>query len=138
MIVAIQAGDIRVAEAIASEYFGPEVGSASHRNEREIYPIPRWKRVRVFGNPDLPHSWTFVPDTAVALVTLGTEPRALGKAWHVPTNPPIFQRQVFAATPKLANIKDPVVESNPCWQLNLAALFSPLIRDAQRWKSVTG
>jgi nucleoside-diphosphate-sugar epimerase len=50
----------------------------------------------VVGDPDAPHSWSYVPDVAATLATLGTDPRAEGRAWHVPTTPARSQRQALS------------------------------------------
>ena len=34
---------------------------------------------------DQPHSMTYTPDIGLALATLGTDPRARGQVWHLPT-----------------------------------------------------
>lgn len=42
------------------------------------------KAAQVIGNPDLPHTVTFIDDFAAALVTLSQQDKALGQVWHVP------------------------------------------------------
>ena len=42
------------------------------------------KRADFLGNPDLPHSYSYVPDIAAGLATLGTDERAVGQVWHLP------------------------------------------------------
>ncbi|MHB8060966.1 MAG: NAD-dependent epimerase/dehydratase family protein, partial [Gaiellaceae bacterium] len=79
------AGQVRVSEARASDFFGPGE-SASHFG-RMIPRLLAGKTVRVIGSPDMPHSWTYVPDVARTLVTLARDERAWGRPWHVPTNP---------------------------------------------------
>jgi len=37
------------------------------------------------GDVDMPHSYSFAPDVADALVTLGLTDRAVGGVWHLPT-----------------------------------------------------
>ncbi len=39
------------------------------------------------GNPDLPHTYSYVPDIAAGLATLGTDARAMGQVWHLPGPP---------------------------------------------------
>jgi hypothetical protein len=36
------------------------------------------------GDPDRLHSYSYTPDVAAGLVTLGTDPRAPGQVWHLP------------------------------------------------------
>ena len=43
-----------------------------------------------------PHSMTYTPDIGPALAILGTDDRARGRAWHVPTAPALTGEQYFA------------------------------------------
>lgn len=55
----------------------------------------------MLGDPDLPHTLTYLPDFARGLVTLGTRDEALGQVWHVPSAETLttreFARLVFEA-----------------------------------------
>ena len=73
-------------ELRSSDYFGPRV-LTSQLGDRTIPKILAGKTVSVFGDPDVPHSWSYITDVARTLVVLGTEERAWGRAWHTPTNP---------------------------------------------------
>ena len=42
------------------------------------------RRADLIGNPDLPHTYSYVPDIAAGLATLGTDARAAGQVWHLP------------------------------------------------------
>jgi len=128
-LVAHHSGRVRVTEVRASDYFGPGLTDTSHLGSRVIPRILTGRPIRVLGNPDAPHSWTYVPDVARTLVTLATDPRAWGRAWHVPTAPPQSQRQVIAAMAALAGAPNPSVGSIPRWVLRLGGPFSPTIRE---------
>ena len=52
------------------------------------------RKVRVLGDPDAPHSWTYVPDVGRTLAVLGTDERAWGRPWHVPSAPALSQREL--------------------------------------------
>ena len=86
------AGRIRVTEARASDFIGPESGAQAHLGDRVIPRLLAGKPVKVFGSLDVPHSWTYVPDVSRTLAMLGTDDRSWGRAWHVPTNPALSQR----------------------------------------------
>jgi nucleoside-diphosphate-sugar epimerase len=80
------AGDVQVTIARASDYFGPgAVDSAV--GERFFGPIIAGKAASVFGDPDAPHSVTYVPDFARALIELARHDEAFGEVWHVPSVP---------------------------------------------------
>ena len=61
-----------------------------------------------------PRSWAYLPDVAATLATLGTDERALGRAWHVPSAPPRSQRQALGdlaaamGVPAVAGERHPV------------------------------
>jgi nucleoside-diphosphate-sugar epimerase len=42
------------------------------------------KRADFIGDPDLPHTYSYVPDIAAGLATLGSNERAVGGVWHLP------------------------------------------------------
>ena len=42
------------------------------------------RRADFIGNPDLPHTYSYIPDIAAGLATLGTDDRAVGQVWHLP------------------------------------------------------
>ena len=42
------------------------------------------RTAQVMGHPDLEHSYSYAPDVAAALVTLGTAAGATGRVWHLP------------------------------------------------------
>jgi hypothetical protein len=52
--------------------------------------------VRLFADPDVPHSLSFVGDVGRALVTVGAHDAALGRARHAP-NAPAVSLRAFAA-----------------------------------------
>jgi nucleoside-diphosphate-sugar epimerase len=88
-----EAGEVRVTEARASDFVGPGVVDGGYLGARAVPALLRGKAVQSIGDPDVPHSWTAVGDVADALVVLGADPRAWGRAWHVPTAPPVTFRE---------------------------------------------
>ena len=95
-LAAHQAGRIRATELRPSDYFGAGVSRrTSVLNEYVIAPAAAGKRVRlVAGGPDVPHSWSYLPDIAALGAALATDDRAWGRPWHVPTDEPRTPRQV--------------------------------------------
>jgi nucleoside-diphosphate-sugar epimerase len=94
-LAARAAGRVRVTEARAADFVGPMVPAAQSHLMRQLPALRKGRRAWVVGDPDAPHSWSYVPDVAATLATLGTDPRAEGRAWHVPTTPPRSQRQAL-------------------------------------------
>lgn len=127
-LAAHHAGDIQVTEARASDFFGPGLTMASPLG-RAMPRLLAGKAVQVDGNPDASHSWTYVPDVAKTLVVLGTDKQAWGRPWHVPTNPPLSQRQLIMAVAEKAGLPTPRVNGISKWTMRVAGLFSPLARE---------
>jgi nucleoside-diphosphate-sugar epimerase len=94
-LAARAAGRIRVTEARASDFVGPTVPAAQSHLMRQLETLRRGRRAWVIGDPDAQHSWSYLPDVAATLVALGTDARAEGRAWLVPTAPPRSQRQAL-------------------------------------------
>lgn len=68
----------------ASDYFGPRSGGQSNLGDRVIPAALDGLAARVFGDPRLPHTYTFLPDIGMGLAMLGEHDAALGQIWHLP------------------------------------------------------
>ncbi|MEV0081821.1 NAD-dependent epimerase/dehydratase family protein [Saccharopolyspora sp. NPDC050642] len=124
-----QEGRVRVAEARASDFIGPGVTAGGHLAERVVPKLLRGRPVQVLGDPDAAHSWTYAPDVARTLVRLAAEERAWGRAWHVPTAPPMSARQAVEEMCRIAGLATPRVSALPWWALRAVGLVSPLVRE---------
>lgn len=125
-----EAGRVRAVEARASDFYGPEIASNGHVGGQFMPRLLAGKPARVLqGDPDAPHSWSYLPDTAAALVTLATDERAWGRAWHVPTAPPLSFIEVATRTARIANVTDRGVRVLPRWAIRTAGLAVPLLRE---------
>ncbi len=83
LLAAAAAGRVRVAIGRASDFFGAGA-TQSTLGERVFGNAVAGKRADFIGNPDLPHTYSYVPDIAAGLATLGTDKRAAGQVWHLP------------------------------------------------------
>ena len=126
-LAAHQAGRVRVAEVRAADFVGP--GAQSAMGERITRPVRQKKRVSVLGRADRPHTWSFTDDVARMLVTAGTDPRAWGRAWHVPSNEPRSQRQVIDDFARAAGVGQVRVGEIPSVVLRGMGLVWPLMRE---------
>ena len=84
LLAAAEAGRVRFAIGRASDFFGAGVTQGSTLGERVFGNALAGKRADFIGNPDLPHTYSYVPDIAAGLATLGTDARAAGQVWHLP------------------------------------------------------
>lgn len=122
------AGDLRLATARASDYFGPRATSQSPLGERVIGRALAGKSAQVIGDPDQPHSYTYAPDAAQVLATLGTDDRALGQVWHVPNAPAGTTRQIVAMIAGALG-REVRLQPAPRWLLRLLGLLNPDMRE---------
>lgn len=91
------AGRVRTAAVRASDFYGPGVTLAA-LGDFTVGRMSRGRAAQVFGDPDQPHAFTYVPDIGRAMVTVADAgDDALGQAWHVPNAPTITVREVLAA-----------------------------------------
>jgi nucleoside-diphosphate-sugar epimerase len=127
-LAAHRAGRVRVTEARASDFVGPDSGANSHLGDRVIPRILAGKKVRAFAAADQPHSWTFVADVARTLVALGTDERSWGRAWHVPTNAALTQREAFASFASVAGVAMPPVGTLSRHTIRAVGVAVPLVR----------
>ena len=148
-----EAGDVRVTEARASDFVGPGVVDGGYLGARVVPRVLAGTGVRVIGSPDQPHSWTRVSDLGRALAVLGTGDRGWGRAWHVPTAPPVTQRQAVAgicAAAGVAPVRVGVVPHLAVRALGLAVPFAreleevrhqfvrPFVLDSSDWTRTFG
>ena len=133
-LAAAEAGRIRTTEARAADFFGPQVSAGHSHLMRQLAAVRKGNRAWVIGDPDAPRSWAYLPDVAATLAALGTDERALGRAWHVPSAPPRSQRQ--ALTDLAAALSSPAhpvpparVRGIPGPVLRAVGLVSPVVRE---------
>lgn len=124
-----EAGRVRVTEARASDYFGGGATTTSHLGDRFVPALLAGKTVRVIGDPDLPHTFTYVPDIARTLVRLGEDEHAWGRAWHVPSAPASTRRELAAQMARIAAVPTPHVKQSPWWSLRLIGVAVPVVRE---------
>ncbi|MGP3689552.1 NAD-dependent epimerase/dehydratase family protein [Streptomyces sp. IBSNAI002] len=122
-------GRIRAVEVRASDFFGPGVTDGGHLAARVLPPLLRGKPVSVLGDPDAPHSWTYLPDVAAALAGVAGEERAWGRPWHVPTEPALPVREMVGRLAARAGTAPVAVRGLPPAVLAVGGLFSPLLRE---------
>jgi nucleoside-diphosphate-sugar epimerase len=130
MEAAHREGRVRATELRGSDFYGPGMSDQSFFGERFIVPILAGKTVRHIGDPDQPHSVTYLPDVARALATAGSDERAWGRPWHIPTAVPApTVRQMAVRLAEIAAAPKPKVTRLPDWLLHATGLFTPMIRE---------
>ena len=128
-LAAHRAGRVRVTEARAADFVGPQVPGAASHLSRQLPSLQKGRRAWVVGDPDVARSWGYLPDVAATLATLGTDDRALGRAWHVPSAPPRSQRQAITDLAEALGVP-PVPVTGIAWPvLRAVGLAVPMMRE---------
>jgi nucleoside-diphosphate-sugar epimerase len=118
-------GRVQATIGRASDFYGPLVRQ-SKAGDGVFARALAGKPAQVIGNPDIPHTLTFIDDFGSALVTLSQQDKALGEVWHVPNAETLTMRRfiemVFEHLEKPARLQ-PV----PKIFINLLALVAPAL-----------
>lgn len=123
LLSAHASGRLKAVAGRATDFFGPTV-RVSTLGERFWPALLSGRPVDWVGNPDVPHSFAYLPDLAAAYVTLAKTPSCWGKAWHMPALPPVSLREICdmarpgGATPAK-------IRQTPSWLLRVVGLFQP-------------
>jgi nucleoside-diphosphate-sugar epimerase len=126
-LAAHQRGDVRLAIGRASDFFGSDLPFSAF-SERFWQRVRAGKPAECMGDPDMPHSYTYVEDIARALVTLGEHDEALGRVWHLPTPPAESTRALNARVGHAVGIEIATTRV-PRWVLRAMGVFSPFLRE---------
>jgi nucleoside-diphosphate-sugar epimerase len=106
---------------MASDFFGPRVLTA-HAGERMVPTVLAGRTMRVLGGLDIPHSFTYVPDYAAAMIAAAGNPALWNTVLHAPTGPAPTQRRLIQAYARAAGVADPRMGVLPSWALRAAGL----------------
>jgi len=126
-LAAHEAGRVRITEVRGSDYLGVSPNSFMH--DRAVPALLAGKTVRVLGDPDAPHTWTWTGDIARLLAVAARDERAWGRAWHAPSHDPVTPRQLVADLCRAADVDQVEVKPLPAAMIRLAGLFSPPLRE---------
>ena len=130
LLAAHQSGRVAVAIGRASDYFGPRGGAQSNLGDRLFPAALAGKTARVLGDPDQPHTYTYIPDIGEGLAVLGEHPDALGQVWHLPNDPDTrTTRQLCELAFRQAGAARTRVRQVPPVLLRLAALTNRTVRE---------
>jgi nucleoside-diphosphate-sugar epimerase len=128
LLAAAEAGRVRLAIGRASDFFGPGVTQGSTLGERVFGNALAGKRGDFIGNPELPHTYSYVPDIAAGLATLGTDARAAGQVWHLPGPQTVTTRALLDLVAR--EIGHPVgIRPVPKLAVRALGLVNPMLRE---------
>ncbi len=80
------------------------------------------------GDPDQPHTYSYIPDIAGGLITLGERDEADGKAWHLPNAPALTTRQFVEMVYEAAGT-EPGIQVMPRFLVSAVGLFNGNVRE---------
>ncbi len=127
LLEAAAAGRIRIAIGRASDFFGAGVTESS-LGQRVFANAVAGKRADFVGDPGLPHTYSYVPDVAAGLVTLGTDARAVGGVWHLPGPETVSTRELLELA--AGDLGHPVgIRALPKLAVRALGVFNPTIRE---------
>jgi len=127
LMQAHEEGKVRTVIGRASDFFGPRV-LVSGMGERVFPAALNGQTVQLLGNPDMPHTYTYMPDIGKALVILGERDEALGQAWHLP-NPETVSTRRFVEMIFAEIGAEPRIQVPPKLLLRGTSLFNADLRE---------
>ena len=127
VLAAHDRGDLRAVEVRASDYFGPGAGATAMLGGRFFDPLLAGRTARVIGDPEAPHSWTYLDDTAATLLAAASYRGDWGRAWHVPCSEARSCRAIARDLSESYGVTAKVAAWAPS-TLRLLAAFSPMLR----------
>ena len=122
-----EAGRIRTADVRAADHVG--AGSQSLLTAAVLPRVLAGRRASVPADLEAPHTWTAVTDVARTLVAVADDERTWGRAWHVPSAPPLSIRELVTQACALAAAPPPRLSTMPGFVLWLGGLGNPLVRE---------
>lgn len=96
----------------ASDFYGPRV-LTSHAGDRLLPLVLAGRTVRPLGSLDQPHSWTYVPDLAAAMIVAASREDLWNSFLHAPTAPAVTQRELVQVVATAADVPAPRVSAVP-------------------------
>ncbi|WP_219815384.1 NAD-dependent epimerase/dehydratase family protein [Arthrobacter sp. B0490] len=113
---------------VASDFYGPRVRTA-HAGERMVPSVLKGTPIRLVGDPDAPHSFTYVPDLAAAMIVAAGLPRTPDRVLHAPTLPALTQRLLAGAFAAAAGVGAPRLHGTPGKVLRALGMVLPSLRE---------
>ena len=94
LLAARDAGRVHIAIGRASDFFGSGVTESS-LGKRVFGNALAGRKADFIGNPDLAHTYSYVPDVAAGLAVLGTQVEAIDEVWHLAGPETVTTRQIL-------------------------------------------
>ncbi|GAA1925033.1 NAD-dependent epimerase/dehydratase family protein [Nocardioides hwasunensis] len=112
----------------ASDFYGPAVRTA-HAGDRMIPTVLAGRTMRVLGSLDQPHSFTYVPDLAAAMIAAAATPELWNSFLHAPTAEPVTQRQLVEMVARAGGVPTPKMSAIPVGVMSAMGVVSRTMRE---------
>jgi len=123
-------GRVEVVALRPSDFYGPFVTLAL-LGSQVFGRAVQGKSALLVGDIDQPHTFSYVPDVARALITLAeADDDAMGQAWHVPNASTITVRQFVELIYRQVGLA-PRMRALPASLVRLAGLFNANVREVK-------
>jgi len=117
----------RVAFVKAADFIGPRIHKGLFGRDF-LDAVYQGKIVRLFGNIDLPHTFTYIKDFAAAMINVGAANDAFGQVWHVP-NAPALSLDKWVHLFEVVTNKKIKKSVTPKLVIRIAGLFNAFIKE---------
>lgn len=121
-------GELTALIARAADFYGPDAKNGIP-NVMVFGPLSKGEKAMCLVSDALPHSYTYVPDAAAALLKLAETPTAWNQTWHVPTTPQPMTGKEFIEAAAKAMGKTPKYRVLSRTMVKVAGMFNPTIRE---------
>ena len=121
-----KSGELTAMIARAADFYGPGAINGM-ANVLVFDPLSKGQKPMCLASDALPHSYTYVPDAAEALVKLAETPSAWNQTWHMPTTPHPPTGREFIVSAAEAMGKPPKYRVLSRSMVKLAGLFNPTV-----------
>jgi nucleoside-diphosphate-sugar epimerase len=119
----VRKGNITAIIARSADFYGPGTAKTSIPDVLVFQRLLKGRQAQWLVRADMPHSLTYVPDAARALLQLATDANAWNQVWHLPTASPAITGKAFIETAARILGKQPGYTILPPWMIRLGGLF---------------
>ena len=117
----------RVAFVKAADFIGPRIHKGIFGIDF-LDRLHRGKKVMLFGNIALPHTFTYINDFAAAMINVGVANDAFGQIWHAP-NAPALSLDKWVYLFEVVTNKRVNKTVTPKFVIRIAGLFNSFIKE---------
>lgn len=117
----------RVAFVKAADFIGPRIHKGIFGTDF-LHNVYTGKTIRLFGDIQLPHTFTHINDFATAMINVGTANDTFGQIWHVP-NAPALSLDKWVHLFEVITNKKIKKSVTPKIVIRIAGLFNSFIRE---------